>query len=214
MIKRFFIGWTLTSIVWLTGYFLFSEWGMAEKTVQAGARYTNSAELEGLKRDLDQIDGFASQGLYAEASVIVGKDIRARDVYQKYIKRAAGISNLLLGVKQKLNEQGDTVTLQQLGAICQRASLDNTRFRDTFSHGEDQFQTYRLIQKAIVNLEAAISYWRISNKYRKVYRGGARERMEDDEILKTKLVNAMNAIDELKTIMATREALSRDLEEE
>lgn len=214
MNKRFLAAYSVFSIIALVGFCLFSEWGMAEKTVRAGASFTDKAELELLRNDLGKIDGLSSEGLYGEASVIVGKDIRARDIYGKYIKRAAGISDDLLKVKQKLNDQGDTVSLQQLGAICQKISLSNSRFKDTFQHGEEQFQTYKLIQKAIGNLEAAISYWRIANQYRKIYRGGARERMEDDEVLKTKLLTAMNAIEELKAIMETREALSKDLDED
>lgn len=203
-----------TSIVWMTLFCLFTEWGVAQKTVRAGAYYSNKAELVSLKRDLDQIDGYASQGLYGEASVVVGKDIKARGIYRQYLKQAAAISDELLTVKRKMDLQAGTVTLQQLGAICQKVSLTNSRFRGTFQHGEDHFQTYQLIQKAVSNLEAAISYWRIANRYRKVYRGGATERAEDDEILKTKLSLAMNAIEELKTIMETRKALSDNLEED
>lgn len=212
--RRYRSNYIVFSIAAVVVSCLFAGWGVAEKTFQAGASYTDKAELEILKQDLNKIDGLSSQGLYAEASVIVGQDIRARDIYGRYIKKAAGISEELLNVKKKLNAQGDTVTLQELGAICQKVSMTNTRFKDTFQHGEEQFQTYQLIQKAIHNLEASISYWRISNKYRKVYRGGARERMEDDEVLKVHMITAMNAIEELQTIMETRDALSKNLEED
>lgn len=214
MNKRFLYGSTALSITAAVGLCLFSGWAMAEKTVQAGARYTNQTDLESLRSDLDNLDTLASQGLFGEAAVIVGADIRARDIYGRYIERAAKISDELLNVKKRLDDQGDTVSLQQLGAICQKVSLTNTRFKGSFQYGEDKFQTYQLIQKAIANLESAISYWRISNRYRKIYRGGARERMEDDEILKTKLLTAINAIEELETIMNTRAALSKNLEEE
>lgn len=214
MNKRLLTAYSVSSIIALLGFCLFSEWGVAEKTVRAGASFTDKAELEQLKTDLGKIDGLSTEGLFGEASVIVGRDIRARDIYGRYIKRAASISEELLTIRKKLNAQGDTINLQQLGAICQRISLSNTRFKDTFQHEESQFQSYQLIQKAIGNLEAAISYWRISNQYRKVYRGGVRERMDDDEVLKVKLMTAMNAIEELKTIMQTREALSRDLDED
>ncbi|WP_373532132.1 hypothetical protein [Vampirovibrio sp.] len=214
MNKRFLYQWIALSITAAVGFCLFSEWGVAEKTVQAEARYQNPTDLEILKNDLNKLDNLASDGLWGEASVIVGQDIRARDIYTRYVEKAAKISGELLKVGKRLSEEDATVSLQQLGAICQKVSLTNTRFKNTFQHGEEQFQTYQLIQKAIGNLESAISYWRVSNRYRKIYRGGARERLEDDEILKTKLLTATNAIDELKTIMTTQEALSRNLEEE
>lgn len=213
MNKRFLTSYSLFSIIALLGFCLFSGWGMAEKTVRAGASFTEKAELEQLRLDLSKIDGLNAEGLFGEASVIVGKEIKARDIYLRYIKRAAGISDELLTIRTKMELQGDTINLQQLGAICQKISLTNSRFKDSFQYGEEDFQTYQLIQKAIGNLEAAISYWRIANQYRKVYRGGLQERMEDDEVLKVKLLTAMNAIEELKAVMETRAALSRDLEE-
>lgn len=214
MNKRYLFQWIALSITVALGSCLFSEWGIAEKTVQAEARYKNPAELETLRNDLSELDNLASAGLWGDASVITGQEIRARDIYGRYIEKAAKISDELLKVKTKLSDQQGTVSLQQLGAICQKVSLTNTRFKNTFQYGEEQFQTYQLIQKAISDLESAISYWRVSNQYRKIYRGGARERIEDDEVLKIKLLTATNTIEALKTIMDTRETLSRNLEED
>lgn len=214
MNKRYLCQWIALSITVALGSCLFSEWGIAEKTVRGEARYQNPAELETLRNDLKELDNLASEGLKGEAPVIVGQEIRARDIYGRYIEKAAKISDELLKVKTRLSDQQGTVSLQQLGAICQKVSLTNTRFKNTFQHGEEQFQTYQLIQKAIGNLESAISYWRVSNRARKIYRGGTKERMEDDEILKIKLLTATNAIEALKTIVDTQQTLSRNLEED
>lgn len=193
---------------------LFAGWAMAEKTVTAKARISSDAELAQLKQDLDKLDTLVSQGLVGEASVLVGQEIRARDIYRRYLDKAASMSQELLRVNEKINTAGQDISLQQLGAICQKVSLANLRFKSAFQHGEDQFQSYQLIQTALSNLEAATEYWRVSNRYRKVYRGGAKEQMEDDEILRVRLLKAVNAIDELKTLMETRAALSKNLEED
>ena len=192
----------------------FTEWGVAEKTVQAGARYSNQPAVDELRRDLAKIDEFSADGGYEDAAVIVGQDIRARTIYRHYIKKASGISEDLFTIRKRLSLQGDSITLQQLGAMSQRLSQENLQFRDSFRHGEEQFHTYHLIQTAITNLEDAIEYWRIGNRYRRVYRGALRDRIEDDEILKVKLQAAVNAIEELNTIRETREALAKELDEE
>lgn len=214
MNKQTVLNFTLPSIGALLFFCLFSEWGMAETTVQAGAHYSNKPELQLIREDLEKIDGFVASGNYGEASVIVGQAIKARSIYKAYLEKASYISKELLMVRNRLGTQERTLTLQQLGALSQKLSLDNERFKGTFTHGEDQFQTYQLIQKAVGNLEDAISYWRISNHYRHIFRGSAREKLEDDELLQTKLQTAINAMDELKVIIDTREVLTRDLEEE
>lgn len=194
--------------------FLFAGWVLAEKTVKVRANYSDLVGLESVRKDLAKLDAYASAGQYSDAGVLVGQDIKARDVYRVYLTRASQMSDELLSVRIKLDLQANTISLQQLGALAQRISLNNQQFKGTFRHGEEHFQTYQLIQKAVSNLEGAISYWRISNRYQRYYRGSVRDKTADDEILKTKLQIALNAIDELKIIVNTREALSRDLTED
>lgn len=212
--RNLFLYLFVSSIGVFIPFCLFAGWGMAETTVRAGAQYTDKAELQEIKSDLSKIDGYVAGGNYGEASVIVGQAIKARSIYKAYLEKATYISNELLVVRNRVDLQDRTLTLQQLGALSQKLSLDNAHFKDSFTHGEDQFQTYRLIQTAVSNLEDAISYWRISNRFRHIYRGSAKEKHEDEELLQTKLQTALNAIDELKVIIDTREALTKDLEEE
>jgi hypothetical protein len=214
MAERKMSRFVYSSIGIFLAFFLFAGWGVAEVTVHTGVQYTDKAELEAIKRDLDKIDQASADGNYADASVIVGRDIKARDIYRLYLERASSLSEELLAIRQRLEGQENTLSLQELGAITQRLSLDNLGFKGTFKHGEERFQTYQLIQKAIINLEEAIDYWRTANHYRRFFRGGQWERVEDDQILKTKLQTAMNTIDELKGIIDTRNALSKDLLEE
>lgn len=187
---------------------------MAEKTVKVEANYTPSAGLESVKQDLSKLDEYASEGKYDEAGVLIGKDIKARDIYRAYLNRASQMSNELLSVREKMGWQLDTLSLQELGALSQRLALYNLRFKEGFSHGEQKFQTYKLIEKAVSNLEDAIFYWRTSNRFRHLYRAALSDKKVDDEILKTKLETAMNAIDELKAIVEAWEALTRDLTED
>ena len=170
-------------------------------------------DLDAVRADLNQIDVRVSAGEFHDAAVLVGQDIKARDINGNYLKKASGISETLLKVRTRVAQHDNTLSLQQLGALSQRLTAENRGFRDSFQHGQESFQTYQLIQKAVVNLEDAISYWRLSNHYRFLYRGSVLEQAEDDEILKVKIQTAMNAIDELKGIVETRQALGRDLEE-
>ena len=195
-------------------FWLFAGWALAAKTVKVRASYSDSVAIESVKKDLAKLDAYAASGNYGEAGVLVGKDIKARDVYRAYLTRAVVMSDELIGVRKQLAFQADTISLQQLGAVTQRLDLNNLHFKSSFQHGEDQFQTYQLIEKAIKNLDDAISYWRLANRYNRFYRGSLKEKMADDEVLKTKIQAAMIAIDELKAIAQTREALTRDLSED
>lgn len=213
-VKRVKVRVFCTSIGLAGALLLLSGWGLADKTVKASAQYAQKAELETVRNDLAKIDSYVSEGIYGSASVIVGRDIKARDIYRSYLDKAGELSQKLVEVRRKLDLPEKNLSLQELGALTQQLSLQNLHFKDRFAHGEEHFQTYGLIQKAIRNLEDAIHYWRISNHYRSVSRGSMRERLEDDEILQMKLQAAMNAIDELKVITETRQALSRDLAED
>lgn len=207
----------VVSIGLLLAVFLFHGRAVADRSVTADqsmhakTSFTEGNSADELRRDLAQIDEHAAEGLYGEASVLVGRNIKARDIYRYYLVRADGLSKQLLSVRPRLTE---TFTLQQLGAFTQNLTAENRRFKSSFTHGEEKFQTYQLIQTAIHNLEDASNYWRIANRYRALYRGTLREHMEDDQILKLKIQTALNAIDELKTIVHTRESLTKDLMDE
>jgi hypothetical protein len=175
---------------------------------------SSSPELDEIRRDLAKLDEYAANKEYDNAGALLGQDIKARDIYKGYLARASQMSNELLGIRQKLTEHGDELSLQELGALAQRASLNNLQFKSSFIYGENEFHTYLLIETAVHNLEEAISYWRTANRYRRPYRGGVQHKVVDDEILKTHLQTAINAIDELKTIIDAREALNRDLNED
>lgn len=195
--------------------FQFVGWGVAEKTVHSSAQYTSEkAELSAIKRDLDQIDLAGAGGRYRDAGVLIGKDIKARDIYRAYLKGAAKISQDLLLIRNKLDAQHQTFSLQELGAMAQEITFDNLSFRDSFQHGETNFQTYQLIEKAIFNLEDAMHYWKIANHYRRFYRGSRQNRAEDQETLQVRLQTAINSIEALQQIIETREALEKDLNEE
>jgi hypothetical protein len=174
----------------------------------------SSPELDEIRRDLAKLDEYAANKEYDDAGALLGQDIKARDIYKGYLARASQMSDELLGIRQKLTEHGDELSLQELGALAQRASLNNLQFKSSFIYGENEFHTYILIETAVHNLEEAISYWRTANRYRRPYRGGVPHKVVDDEILKTHLQSAINAIDELKVIIDAREVLNRDLNED
>lgn len=213
--KRLVSGAILSSIRFLCLILLFTGWGESSSTALSAdpktAEIHTSAELEQVKRDLGALDNYAAGGQYLEASVVAGRDLKARDIYRGYLAKASEISTELLSVGKKLDTQSRMISLQQLGALVQRLSLDNAQFKNTFRHGEEQFQTYQLMQKAITNLEEAIQYWRMANQYRRIYRSAQTDQDADREIVRLKLQTAINAIDELKVIVDTRNALNQDL---
>lgn len=169
--------------------------------------WSQGLPLDEIRADLAKIDVRIQGQAEANAPMPTGGVIKPRDVYHAYLARAEKISGQLLSVKERLERHGNTMSLQQLGALSQELTASNRRFEDTFKYGEEQFQSYRLIQKAIHSLEDAIRYWRLCNEYRAMYRGSALEKANDDEVLQIKLQTAITAIDELKAIREMRQAL-------
>jgi hypothetical protein len=150
----------------------------------------------------------------SEGAVLVGGYIKPRDFYPAYLAQVSEITQDLLHVREILQSHQQSLTLQQLGALTQRLSVSRNSLQKKLIHGEEAFNTYQLIDKAVSNLEEAIEYWRVANRTRPWIRGGIPERQEDDEILKLKLQTAVNTIDELKELVKTRKNLSDGLDED
>lgn len=146
--------------------------------------------------------------------VIVGGEIKLQDRYRAYLAHAAEISRDLLHVRDMLGSQDRRLNLQQLGALTQRLSVARDRFREGLVPGEETFESYRLINRAVTSLEEAIVYWRVANRYRPWLRSSLAERAEDEDILQLKLQAAVNAIDALEEVVKMRQTLSRELDED
>lgn len=194
--------------------FPFSKWAIAETTRELSLSSQNQNDAKAAQAALQKLDSATLRGEIDNSSVIEGQELKARSLYRAYLKQASVISDELLDIRKRMQAQAGTITLSQLGALVQSLSSENKRFKQSFTHGEEKFQSYRLIEKALTNLEDSIHYWRLSNHFRTSARGGAQERVEDDEILKVKLQTALNAIQELERITATRKALTQQLFEE
>lgn len=204
----------LVSIGLIANLFLFHEWAVANQPVMAQPQANQHQDLAELRQNLSQIDQDASQGLFANATVLVGRNLQARNIYRHYLEHAEPISQQLLSLRVYLAQNDQVLNLQQLAAKTQSLSTANQRFRTSWIHGEERFQSAKLIQNAVHNLEDAIHYWRIANQYRTLYRGSTQEHREDDQILRLKIQAALTAIDQLQIIVDTRKALSKDLSEE
>lgn len=189
--------------------------------VRAQTASEESRSIDAIRRDLGQLDRQVMKAAVYQGGIAGealpgtdGQPIKPREVYATYLTKADSLSTRLIKLGEQLKPKGDTsgmtppLSLQQLGALTQRLSAENVRFRDSFKHGEDQFESYRLIQTAIYNLEDTITYWRLANRYRRLYRGLEAEKQADDEVLRTKLQAAMQAIDRLKAIQEMRVALN------
>ncbi|MEB3287700.1 MAG: hypothetical protein VKJ04_09370 [Vampirovibrionales bacterium] len=141
-------------------------------------------------------------------------------VYLSYLSKVNAMSEGLLALKERFDKQMAVLpnketppqlvlSLQELGAMSQKLSADNRRFKSQFEYGENDYQSYRFIEQAVSSLEDATTYWRLSNRYRSLYRAEAREKSEDDELLTIKLQTALNAIESLKNIQLMRERLKK-----
>lgn len=168
------------------------------------------------QRDLWQVKRLLEkeQTAPSEEAVLVGGYIKPRDFYPAYLAQVSELTQDLLHVREILETHHQSLTLQQLGALTQRLSLSRNSLQTKFIHGEEAFNTYQLIDKAVTNLEEAIEYWRMANRARPWVRGGLSERKEDDEILQLKLQTAVNSIDELKELVKTRKSLFDGLDED
>lgn len=198
----------------------FSAMGLAQESLPPLGSGGVQPLPDDLTQDLKKLDAYLYGGGVAPGLTSNSAELTPRRIYQEYLLKATQISADLLAVKARFDSlsadsEGNInkplpqtmMSLQKLGALTQQVSTDNTRFRDNFTHGEEAFQSYQLIQKAIRNLEEAVSYWRISNQYRALYRGEATAKDEDDEVLRVKLETALSAIEELKAIDEMRAAL-------
>lgn len=162
--------------------------------------------------NLMQLDARIQSGSAVFQAELRALNIKQRDVYQAYLDRASLITEKLIHVKA-LSEKRPTerFSLQRLAALSHALSLENSAFRNSFTHGEEQFYSYQLIQQAVLAMEDAVSYWRQSNEVRQLYRGTALDLAEDDEILHLKLQTAYSAIEQLRGIEKVRHALHKNL---
>jgi hypothetical protein len=184
--------------------------GVAEDS-SVPSRETAPPDPEGVKNALQDDEKDVEN---VPDGIIVGGEIKPHDRYRAYLAHAAEISRDLLHVRDILESQGRRLNLQQLGALTQRLSVGRDRFRESLAPGEETFETYRLINRAVTSLEEAIVYWRVANRYRPWLRGSLAERAEDEDILQLKLQAAVNAIDALGDVVKMRQTLSRDLDED
>ncbi|MBX2860270.1 MAG: hypothetical protein KTR14_03485 [Vampirovibrio sp.] len=157
--------------------------------------------------DLQAIDASTASGSRPVVVKLRKLDVDTRQVYQAYVERAADISQELVRVKKWADVKGGMLNLQHLSARTQQVQMKNQEFAQAFDHGEEEFYTYQLIQKAVASLEDAVTYWRHANTYREMFRGSTLNQYEDDETLKIKLKTAFNAIQELDRIRETADAM-------
>jgi hypothetical protein len=193
--------------LWILAFTAFSTGVFAD----AGSGTDDLPGTEGVKNALQSDEKDAEN---VPDGIIVGGEIKPHDRYRVYLTHAAEISRDLLHVRDILESQGRRLNLQQLGALTQRLSVGRDRFRESLAPGEETFETYRLINRAVTSLEEAIVYWRVANRYRPWLRGSLAERAEDEDILQLKLQAAVNAIDALGDVVKMRQTLSRDLDED
>lgn len=168
-----------------------------------------------VQAELQKIDGYIQSSPNSEAQnnevLNHSQPLKPRDLYRQYIAKTSQISQQLLRLKQESDTRKGGFSLQRLGALTQSLAAENANLNQQIRQGETALQSYQLIQKAITTLEDTVAYWRVSNRYRSLYRGTLQDKTDDDEILRVKLEAAFQAIEELKELEKVREALDKSL---
>lgn len=144
-------------------------------------------------------------------------DLRTRHEYYTYLKSTRALTEGLLGLQARLvsvPEEPSSVTLQQLAARTQSLVVENRRLHQSFTRGEEKFFSYQLMDKAIGSLADAVEYWQAADLSRGAYRGTVLDQQNDDEMVRTKLKAALQAIQELESIQKTITELDKQLKDE
>lgn len=167
------------------------------------------------KEGLSVLDGTTGAGIESQmintetGDSFATASLESREIYRDYLIQSQKIRDDLLDIKAKMDATQWTLSLQQLGALSQGVSAQNTRFSRMFHHGEEGFRSYQLIEQAVHSLEEAIQYWRLSQQYKKTFRETAREQAADDQVLRIKLQTALTAIEDLKALKDMQLALKK-----
>lgn len=206
-----FLSWSNLSGLWLQTSAQGTNRPLELNPMTSGLNSSESSP-EAIRNKLRLLDGRVEDGPFRAGTATL--DIRAKDIYKRYLVKASTLTSKLLKIKATADIRKEKYTLQRLAAMTQSLSIENSVFKDSFENGEDQFQSYLLIQNAIANMEDAVAYWREANQTRMLYRGTALDKAEDDEVLKIKLQTAFSAIEELKGLDNVRKVLDKNLTED
>lgn len=175
-----------------------------------------NVDLEKVRQDLQKLDVKVQYGVTPVTTEkdlpgTNGETIKSQQLYQAYRKQIAGITKSLVDMKDKLDNRNTdpSFNLQQLGAMSHGLATRNKQVRHGFKHGEEDLQSYQLIDQAVRALDEAVTYWRSVYHYRQQYRGNAWEQTDDDDVVRIKLETALTAIDSLKQLQDTQAILKK-----
>lgn len=139
--------------------------------------------------------------------------VKPKDIYSRYQQLAAALTAKLIRIKREAEQSNSSYSLQRLAAISHSVSVEHEALHVELEGGETQFQSYRLIQRAVLALEEATDYWRESNKAKDLGRGSQQEETMDQELIRLKLQTAMSAIDELQQFDKVRNTLDQNIKD-
>jgi hypothetical protein len=192
---------------------LLSFWAGGFSAVWAQASVSPADELAQLEQRIKVLDGYVESSDTPIPAYARSSRLRAQDIYQQYVEKAQTITQKLLKVKADADRQKTKYSLQRLAAISHSLDIENAAFQDSLTHGEGAFESYQLIQQAVLALNDATQYWREANQTRPLSRGTAADQAIDDEVLKIKLEQAFAAIEQLKQLDKLRTVLDKNLQE-
>jgi hypothetical protein len=188
-----------------------AEESMAD-TVKAEESLPPASSSEQLKNDLSLLDGLLNiePNPGQQQAILRNIPLRSQDTYRTYSKRLFALITTMNKINGVLTESAlSKITLQQVAALNHQLKLQHKQFRESFRHQEQQLYTYQLVLRAVLNLNDAVSYWQLSDRYKADTRGSSFEQLEDDEYLQVKLKGVLQSIAALKEIKDFNAMLER-----
>jgi hypothetical protein len=125
----------------------------------------------------------------------------SRKRYQAYLNKVKPLYDFLMFLQQRLElSPRDQMTLQLWAAESQHGVLLYNTVTPQLSEAELQFESFQLMQKAVLSLQEAVAYWKGSNALIPTYRTSEQALGEDSYVIQTRFQGMRVAFDDLKQL--------------
>lgn len=133
-----------------------------------------------------------------------------------YVKYEAELSTLRDTLKETLTyltelSPGESPNLQRLSAYYGQARLDWLTLNDRVPLKERTFETYKLMEVAVVELKGIQTFWMNRNATEQTYRGAQEEQMTDQRVLDQRLDHLKGILDKIEIITKTNQTMQKAL---
>lgn len=129
--------------------------------------------------------------------------------YRQYWQKTQPLRNMLAHFTTQLEASNgqSTITLQEVAALGQTASLLYQQLQGQLSPAQRQYSSNQLMGDTVAQLQQAASAWRLQAKWRNVYRTKQVQIAEDAYLLRLYLLKARGNLAELNRLEALQQAV-------